>query len=160
MPFSPGRLLKIPRQGRLAAIFPNSEPFPVSGSFFPPFSPFAWNFVTSGVFSLAQARGFSGWVRQGGSKVPRCILSILSLQLVQGRCSWGFFSGDYVRDDRDKEDYKRYAVSIINRKLKDLEKKGFKDKEKLEKFLKEWNPKASKKYIKEFFDTFEKNLDN
>ena len=69
-------------------------------------------------------------------------------------------SGDYVRDDRDKEDYKRYAVSIINRKLKDLEKKGFKDKEKLEKFLKEWNPKASKKYIKEFFDTFEKNLDN
>ena len=26
--------------------------------------------------------------------------------------------------------------------------------------LKEWNPKASKKYIKEFFDTFEKNLDN
>ena len=69
-------------------------------------------------------------------------------------------SGDYVRDDRDKEDYKRYAVSIINRKLKDLEKEGFKDKEKLEKFLKEWNPKASKKYIKEFFDTFEKNLDN
>ena len=69
-------------------------------------------------------------------------------------------SGDYVRDDRDKEDYKRYAVSIINRKLKDLEKEGFKDKEKLEKFLKEWNPKASKKYIKEFFDTFKKNLDN
>ena len=69
-------------------------------------------------------------------------------------------SGDYVRDDRDKEDYRRYAVSIIDRKLKDLEKEGFKDRKKLEKFLKEWNPKASKKYIKEFFDTFEKNLDN
>jgi hypothetical protein len=54
--------------------------------------------------------------------------------------------GNFVRTEKDKEDYRNYSITVIDKMLKELNIKDIKDKNKLKKFIRRWRGVDDKKY--------------
>lgn len=72
--------------------------------------------------------------------------------------------GNFVRTEKDKEDYKNYAITVIDKMLKELNIKDMNDKKKLIKFIRRWrgvdtDSQYEKDVISAIFPSSKKNLD-
>ena len=73
--------------------------------------------------------------------------------------------GDFVRTEKDKEDYKNYTITVIDKILKELNIKDMNDKKKLIKFIRRWrgvdtDSQYEKDVLETIFPSSKKNLDN
>ena len=73
--------------------------------------------------------------------------------------------GDFVRTEKDKEDYKNYTITVIDKILKELNIKDMNDKKKLIKFIRRWrgvdtDSEYEKDVLETIFPSSKKNLDN
>ena len=72
--------------------------------------------------------------------------------------------GNFVRTEKDKEDYKNYAITVIDKMLKELNIKDMNDKKKLIKFIRRWrgvdtDSQYEKDFLETLFPSSKKNLD-
>lgn len=72
--------------------------------------------------------------------------------------------GNFVRTEKDKEDYKNYAITVIDKMLKELNIKDMNDKKKLIKFIRRWrgvdtDSQYEKDVLEIIFPSSKKNLD-